>query len=96
MDASELTTGILLLMIILIVGLFLQYYSQRWPVRNFPPGPTGVPFLGTLLTSGHNIHFHKIARNLMKRYGNVCSFMAGELHCLFSVTANVCTGFGRA
>ena len=78
MDVSQLSGLILLLVLILIVALFLQYYSQRWPVRNFPPGPTGIPILGTVLTTGSDMHFHTTASKLVKRYGNVCSFMVGK------------------
>ena len=69
--------------VILLVVLYLHYYKQRWPVRNFPPGPTGLPLIGTALTTGTELHFHKTAAMLIKSYGNICSLMMGMYWLLF-------------
>ena len=87
MDILQLTGLIVLLVLILIVILFLQYYYQRWPVRNFPPGPTGLPIVGTTLTCGSDLHVGIMAWKLVKRYGNVCSIMIGKFRASKSTGA---------
>ncbi|XP_072019274.1 cytochrome P450 2U1-like [Amphiura filiformis] len=66
----------LLPFILVLIGILtLQYYKQRWPVSNFPPGPTGVPIIGTLLSITSDKHLHRTASKLSQRYGNVYSLM---------------------
>ncbi|XP_072047385.1 cytochrome P450 2U1-like [Amphiura filiformis] len=73
---DEVLQFLVVLVSMLIIILTLQYYRQRWPVANFPPGPTGLPIIGTRLYTG--IDFHRTARKLAQNgYGNVCSFMLG-------------------
>ena len=79
-EISQLSGLLGLIVIILIATIFLQYYKTRWPVRNFPPGPTGLPVFGTLLSNVSEKHFHLIASKLTQQYGNVCSFMSGKSH----------------
>ncbi|XP_072017650.1 cytochrome P450 2C11-like [Amphiura filiformis] len=64
-----------LLLLILIIIVILQYYRHRWPVANFPPGPTGLPIIGTALFTGSEFHFNRTAKKFMQSYDNVCSLM---------------------
>ncbi|XP_072040202.1 cytochrome P450 2U1-like [Amphiura filiformis] len=73
---DEVLQFLVVLVSLLIIILTLRYYRQRWPVANFPPGPTGLPIIGTRLYTG--IDFHRTARKLAHGYGNVCSFMLGK------------------
>ncbi|XP_072019272.1 cytochrome P450 2D15-like [Amphiura filiformis] len=72
---DDLLQFLLPFILVLIGILTLQYYKQRWPVANFPPGPTGVPIIGTLLSITSDKHLHRTASKLSQRYGNVYSLM---------------------
>ena len=73
-----------LAVLVLAVLLFLYYYKQRWPVSNFPPGPTGLPIIGTALATGCDFTFNRTASELVNSYGNVCSFMLGVYNIINS------------
>ncbi|XP_072017649.1 cytochrome P450 2U1-like [Amphiura filiformis] len=76
LNMDDMLQFLVIFVSVLIIILTLQYYKQRWPVANFPPGPTGLPIIGTRLTTG--IDFHRTARILAQNgYGKVCSFMLG-------------------
>ncbi|XP_072017524.1 cytochrome P450 2D14-like [Amphiura filiformis] len=64
-----------LFVLVLIIILTLQYYRHRWPVANFPPGPTGLPIIGTALFTGAEFSFDRTAKKFIQSYGNVCSLM---------------------
>ncbi|XP_072038343.1 cytochrome P450 2U1-like [Amphiura filiformis] len=72
MDIQQLLGLFILLS---IVVLFIQYYKRRWPVVNFPPGPTGWPFIGTILSIRNEVFLRAIADKLKPQYGKIFSLM---------------------
>ncbi|XP_072038342.1 cytochrome P450 2U1-like [Amphiura filiformis] len=72
MDILQLLS---LLVLLSVAVLFIQYYKRRWPVANFPPGPTGWPFIGTIHSIRNEVFIRTIADKLIPRYGNVFSLM---------------------
>ncbi|XP_071854953.1 cytochrome P450 2U1-like isoform X1 [Apostichopus japonicus] len=71
-DIGTVTVAILAGSVALVV---LRYIQARKPVSNYPPGPWGLPFLGSLLQfqTDHQRYFMKLG----DKYGGVCSYMFG-------------------
>ncbi|CAJ0933150.1 unnamed protein product, partial [Mesorhabditis belari] len=64
----------LLLFVSLLAFLFHELY---WKRRNFPPGPTPLPFLGNLLEVQANEPGYEAYRKWQKQYGSVYTYWLG-------------------
>ncbi|XP_033105279.1 cytochrome P450 2J5-like isoform X1 [Anneissia japonica] len=73
-DPGFFTTGLLLGLIALF--LLISHLRKRWPTTNFPPGPRGLPFVGSMLSLSPSVHLdlHKYR----KTYGDIFSLMLGD------------------
>ncbi|XP_002740465.1 cytochrome P450 2U1-like [Saccoglossus kowalevskii] len=65
---------LVLLMIMLLVWITTQHYLA--PCKNFPPGPWGLPIIGSFMYFGSDIH--KDMMKLSKTYGDVYSVKMGS------------------
>ncbi|XP_072039060.1 cytochrome P450 2J5-like [Amphiura filiformis] len=66
-----------LFVLISVAVLFIRYNKRRWPVANFPPGPTGLPFIGAFLSIRNEAYAHKIVEQQVPQYGKLFSLMLG-------------------
>ncbi|XP_033105280.1 cytochrome P450 2J5-like isoform X2 [Anneissia japonica] len=78
-DPGFFTTGLLLGLIALF--LLISHLRKRWPTTNFPPGPRGLPFVGSMLSLSPSVHLdlHKYR----KTYGDIFSLMLGIFDLLY-------------
>ena len=74
LDIGFLSALCLFLLAALII-ICVRYYTP--PCKNFPPGPWGLPIIGSI---GYHVgrSAHKDMTNLAKKYGNVYSIKLGN------------------
>ncbi|XP_077997858.1 cytochrome P450 2U1-like [Glandiceps talaboti] len=66
-----------ILLLLLVIGLLLLCVREYIPpCRNFPPGPWGVPILGSMIYVSAKVY--KDMMRLAKTYGNVYSLKMGK------------------
>uniref|UniRef100_A0A3B4DKW3 Cytochrome P450, family 2, subfamily V, polypeptide 1 n=1 Tax=Pygocentrus nattereri TaxID=42514 RepID=A0A3B4DKW3_PYGNA len=70
-------TQMLLLFFIVFLLVFGQVKNRR--PKNFPPGPTPLPFLGNFFSLDHN-QLHIQLTKLSDKYGNIYSLQLGGIH----------------
>ncbi|XP_077985282.1 cytochrome P450 2U1-like [Glandiceps talaboti] len=68
-------SALCLFLLAALIIICVRYYTP--PCKNFPPGPWGVPIIGSI---GYHVgrSAHKDMTNLAKKYGNVYSIKLGN------------------
>ncbi len=66
-------TGLMFFISFIVVALVVQWYRNR--PRNLPPGPWGLPVVGSIFSLGKQPHLTLM--EMAKTYGNVFSINLG-------------------
>ncbi|XP_058160793.1 cytochrome P450 2J2-like [Dasypus novemcinctus] len=79
--AAALWAGLRLRTVLLgaVTFLFIADFLKRRRPKNYPPGPWGLPFIGSFLQLGFEQPHLKL-QQLVKKYGNLLSLQLGNLH----------------
>uniref|UniRef100_UPI00398F6D18 cytochrome P450 2K1-like n=1 Tax=Pristiophorus japonicus TaxID=55135 RepID=UPI00398F6D18 len=73
--AFDITTTMLLC--VLFITILLYFRTKPKTVPNYPPGPTGLPYIGNL----HQLNLNKLHLSLMElseKYGSIFSLQLGQ------------------
>ncbi|KAJ8020807.1 Cytochrome P450 81E8 [Holothuria leucospilota] len=72
-------TVLIALIAVVITLVVVRYIKARRPVPNYPPGPMGLPIVGSLPQFLGREDYHRYFMELGEKYGSVCSYMFGKL-----------------
>ncbi|XP_071955224.1 cytochrome P450 2J6-like [Antedon mediterranea] len=62
---------------VIVIGFIIVWHlMKRWPTWNFPPGPIGIPFFGSILSLTPSVHYD--FDRIRKKYGDIFSIMLGD------------------
>ncbi|KAJ8020812.1 Cytochrome P450 2U1 [Holothuria leucospilota] len=71
-------TVLIALIAVVITLVVVRYIKARRPVPNYPPGPVGLPIVGSLPQFLGREDYHRYFMELGEKYGSVCSYMFGH------------------
>ncbi|XP_004484591.1 cytochrome P450 2J2-like [Dasypus novemcinctus] len=79
--AAALWAGLHLRTVLLgaVAFLFVADFLKRRRPKNYPPGPWGLPFIGSFYQLGFE-QSHLKLQQLVKKYGNLLNLQFGDLH----------------